>query len=155
MDFGAVEVEISEFLNTKVEIDSLFVEPLPENDGEFERPFAKQKIYVAFSNELPGENSKSVFIVAQECEVTFSFLLQSKTLRGNTGIYKMAAFVKKHMVGYKPSNGELFKYSGLRMENRERNVFEYTMDFKTKSQSIQATDNDEETGALLKKVEYV
>nr|WP_199082040.1 Gp37 family protein [Pedobacter sp. ASV19] len=148
MDFGVIENEIVAWLVSKNLNQLITIEVIGQNDSDYELPFGKTKIIVAFSNEEPDPISNSFDIVYQSSSVMFSILLQSRTIRGNNGVYALGNFVKKHLTGYQPTDGEPFKYAGMRFEQKVKNVFEYSLDFRTKAVVIQ--DVQEETGPPFK-----
>lgn len=152
MDFGNIEIEISEFLNLKITDVNTVIVPIGENDGDYDLPFGKRKAVIAFANEEPDPMSTGVGIIVQNTMVVFSVLLQSKTLRGDKGIYGLSAEIKKYLIGYRPTNGDPFLYAGMRFEQKVKNTFEYSVDFKTKGMVVEQIE--EETGPLLKKVTF-
>ncbi|MBO9674420.1 MAG: hypothetical protein J7577_13310 [Sphingobacteriaceae bacterium] len=153
MDIGAVEVEIVEFLRSKlndpeygINDPNTFVEPLPEAEIEFEKAWGKRKIFVGFNEEMASPNIKSIDMSYQESNYTFSFLIQSNLLRGDKGIYQLAEFIKAFMLGFKPVNSEKFIYSGFRFVQKVKNVFEYSLDFSTKGIVTQTQFSSEQIG---------
>ena len=144
MDFEVIEDQIVSHLSKNMKKDDkIIIEVLGEHDGDYDLPFGKKKIIIAFSNEEPDPMSNSFDIVNQPTMVVFSILMQSKTRRGENGIYQLAAGIKLHLTGYQPKDGESFKYAGMRFEQKIKDVFEYSMDFKTKSMVVQKTYEEE------------
>lgn len=153
MDFGLVEIEIVDLLNTKITDPDVEVVALGENDADYTRPFGKSTATVAFSTEEPSPTSSSLDIVNQETTVIFSVLIQSRNIRGEKGIYYVANLVKKYLIGYQPQDGDAFKYAGMRFEQKVKNGFEYSLDFRTRGMAIQEVI--EEAGPQFKQVTYL
>lgn len=157
MDFRALEINIASFLSSKIGNPKVEVIEIPENESDFKKIFGKEMIVVAFSDEEPDANIKSTSAVYQNTEVTFAFLIQTKSLRGTTdklGVYELHKLIKKYMVGYQPENGSPFRYAGFKMQDKVDDVFQYAVYFKTKGFSIQETDNNDLPINLVKKVNY-
>lgn len=144
MNIELVEKELVNLLTAKLENNSKTeVISIGEHDGDYELPFGKRKIIVAFSNEEPDPNSNSFDMINQPTIVVFSILLQSKFLNGMNGVYAMSSFVKTQITGFQPTDGESFRYAGFRFEQKVKNVFEYSLDFKTKTMVVQQTYKEE------------
>lgn len=157
MDFAADELSISEFLQLKINNPLVVVNPLPENEDEFKKVFGKEVIIVAVSDEDPEQAQKALSAVYQESIVTFAFLIQSKSLRGGAGklgIYALRSLILEHMLGYEPTQGQPFTYSGFKMQDKVDDVFNYAMYFKTKTFVLQETDNDDTEKVNLQVVTY-
>lgn len=153
MDFGIIEQEIVDLLNQKIVDPDIEIEAIGENDADYILPFGKRKIIVAFSNEEPDPSSKSMDMVHLPTFVVFSILLQSKTVRGPNGIYQVSNLVKKYLTGYQPSDGSPFMYAGFRFEQKVKNTFEYSLDFKTKAIVVQQVS--EEAGPQFKGLTFI
>jgi hypothetical protein len=157
MDFAALELAISIFLSSKINNPKVEVNPLPENDADFEKIFGKEVIIVAFSDEEPDMSQKALSMVLQDTEITFAFLIQSKSLRGahdKLGVYALHRLIKKFIVGYEPTPGLAFRYSGFKMQDKVNDIFNYAVYFKTKGFVAQDTDNDDSEVITLQKVTF-
>lgn len=157
MDFSALEILIAAFLNGKISNPKVEVNPIPESEADFKKVFGKEVVLVAFSDEEPDTNSKSVGAVYQETEITFAFLIQSKSLRGNEdklGIYAIHKLIKKHIIGYEPVSGQPFRYAGFKMQDKVDDIFNYAVFFKTKGVAIQYTDNDDSETVNLESLTF-
>lgn len=135
MNFGHLEKEIVAYLNSKNTNSSVHITEMPENESDFPKLFNKENLIVAFSDEEPAPQSKSSSIVYQELVVTFAILIQSKSLRGQEadkkiGIYELHSWIKKHLIGFQLSIGNELKYAGLKMLDKEENVFQFAVYFK-------------------------
>jgi hypothetical protein len=157
MDFGQLELTIAAFLKAQINNPRVDVNPLPETEAEFEKIFGKETIIVAFSDEEPNQSQKSISMVFQETEVTFAFLIQTKSLRGGSGklgVYALHRLIKKHMIGYELFPGTGFRYAGFKMQEKVNDIFSYAVYFKVKGTAIQDTDHDDAEPNLLKTVTF-
>lgn len=75
--------------------------PLPENQEQFKRPFEKGKITVAYKGSK-WEKPRSTAQIAQEETLHFEIVMQSRTLRGSTGLYAIKQIVNAGLVGFQP-----------------------------------------------------
>lgn len=144
MDFEQAEQEISQFLADRINESNVEVVPLPEVESEFEKTFGKLKVIVAFSAEESEQSSFSVDGIDQEVTITFTVLVQGKLLRGDRGVYQLAQKISRLLVGFRPTDGDRMIYAGSKFIGRDNGVFQYGVDFKTRS--ILMSERDEETG---------
>lgn len=153
MDFGAIETQISDYLNTKIVDANINIIPIPEDDVEIQPGFGKRQIIVAFSSEEadPDENTS---VVLQDVTITFSILLQGKLLRGETGLYPLAENVKKALIGFIPTDCRKLTYSNHRFVKNDKKIFEYVLDFKTISTRVEDV-SDETSNNLFKGATFI
>lgn len=153
MDFGAIEIEIAAFLNTKIVAADIEIIPIPEEDVEIKPAYGKRKVIVAFASEEadPDENTS---VVSQDVNITFSILLQGKLLRGDAGVYPLAEAVKLALTGFTPTDCRKLTYSSHRFVKNENKIFEYVLDFKTISTRVEDAD-DETSNVLFKSATYI
>lgn len=155
MILDETETAIADFLTEKMGTDHVSIIPNPDKDEEYERVFGKELIIVAFSDEEPLPDQKSLGMVYQEASVTFAFLIQSNSLRGGLnklGVYGLYKQLKKYIIGHVPSGGQAFTYAGFKFLAKENGVFQYAAYFKTKTFEVQHTDNDDEIKFNLREV---
>jgi hypothetical protein len=76
--------------------------PLPENQEQFKRPFEKGKITVAYKGSK-WEKPRSTSQITQEETLHFEIVMQSRTLRGSTGLYNIKQIVTQGLVGFQPT----------------------------------------------------
>jgi hypothetical protein len=152
MDFGVVEQQIVDMLISKIPGPEIEFSAIGENDIDYVLPVSKSKVIIAFSNEEPNPASGSMDMMNQDSSVVFSVLVQSRKIRGNHGIYQVANLIKKYLTGFQPSDGDCFRYAGMRFEQKVKNTFEYSLDFKTRSKVVQQVP--EEVGPRFKQVNY-
>lgn len=155
MILDETETAIAEFLTSKIGSEHVSIIPNPDKDEEFERVFGKELIIVAFSDEEPLQDHKSLGMVYQKASVTFAFLIQSNSLRSGQnklGVYGLYNKLKKHVIGHIPDGGQAFTYAGFKFLAKENGVFQYAAYFKTKTFDAQETDNDDEIKFNLKEV---
>jgi hypothetical protein len=155
MIFDEIETALATFLTSKMGTDHVSIIPNPDKDEEFERVFGKELIIVAFSDEEPSQDQKSLGMVYQEASVTFAFLIQSNSLRSGSnklGVYGLYKELKKYIIGHVPNGGQAFTYAGFKFLAKENGVFQYAAYFKTKTFEAQQTDNDDEIKFNLREV---
>lgn len=113
---------------------------MPENQSEFQIPFVKNKVSVCYksSNYDP---STDAYIISQPETQQLQLVLQSRTRRGNTGIYKLAEDVKNSIVGYSPTHcGKIYLKSFL-PENFELNIWTFTLTIECKTLMVEKIDD--------------
>jgi hypothetical protein len=153
MDFGEIEIEISEYLAIKIlETDVVFA-PIPEEETEVRPGYGKRNAFVAFALE-DADADTNMGPVEQNTDITFSVLLQGKLLRGATGLYKLAEQVKDVLNGYRPANCRELIYSSHKFVRNDNKIFEYIVNFKTQGTRVQDITEDT-TGPEFKDATYI
>ncbi|MCO5238865.1 MAG: Gp37 family protein [Chitinophagaceae bacterium] len=153
MDIRSAEIEIAAFLAGKLG-EGYDVLALPEKQSDYEKPFLKGRLTVAFAGEKP-EMPQSTFQVSQHVKQTYTISVQSRFLNSMPdvfGIGKLCDKVKAYLIGYQPTDGGLMYYVNHEFVRYEGGVWEHAIDFETKTLRVQEDNLEEETGAPLSSV---
>lgn len=102
MQIEALENEIVAALQTALGSD-YEVKANPENIEEFSIAFDKTRVWVGYQQSDFGD-LESTRVVTQDEDVTVILTLQSRTLRGDTGIYATKKKVQDVLLGKVPGN---------------------------------------------------
>jgi hypothetical protein len=135
MDYGTLEVEIADYLGSKINtgvtnptLHTACV-PLPEMEADFKKPFIGRRVTVCFSEEKP-DKTKSTAYQAQSLMVTFSCLLEAKLLRGERGIYQLAEKVKSILIGYSLTDCGDLALTNHQFVDDEQSIFKHVLEFQ-------------------------
>lgn len=153
MDIRSAEIEIANHLAAKLGA-GYDVLPLPEKQSDYEKPFSKARLTVAFAGEKP-EMPQSTFQVSQHVKQTYTISVQSRFLNSTVdvlGIGKLCDKVKSYLTGFQPTDGGLMYYTNHEFVRYESGVWEHAVDFETKTLRTQDDNIEEETGAPLASV---
>ena len=153
MNIETTEDDIVTRLQVKLSAETdVTVLAIPEDDVEIQPDFGKRKIIVAFASE-EAQPDGNTSVVAQDTDITFSVLLQGKLLRGDTGLYNLAAKVKLALVGFRPTDCQQLTYSSFKFVRNDKKIFEYLLDFKTVGVVVE--DTEEASGPPFVDVTYI
>lgn len=122
---------------------------MPENQAEFAIPFVKNKVSVCYKNSN-YDPSISTYIITQPETQQLELVIQSRTRRGITGIYKLYEDVKNSIVGYSPTNCGKIYLKSFTPENFELNVWTFTLTIECKTQIVE--NINEETGTPITQI---
>lgn len=152
MDYEQAETDIiariTPFINAGIEVI-----PLPQNQADFKRPFEKAKITVAYKGSK-WEKPQSTAEMSQDEDVMFEFSIQSKTLRGDRGIYIVKSLLIQALVGFAPTNCDKMycKESGMTEAKTtfEDGVWTYTLIMCCRNVSVE--DFTEDLSVILQRI---
>lgn len=152
--YDQLEIELKNRLNAKFlekNLQNLIVaEVMPENAAEYKPAFPKSRITVQYSGSTFSKPS-STNQVAQTETLIFRFSMEATNLRGDNGIYKIMTYLKRFLLGYKPSgcSNRLYvsKYDLIEVD---QNAWQPYLEFSCDTRLMQE-DVDEES--LLELVE--
>jgi hypothetical protein len=152
MDYQQAEQDIIDRL-IPFKTAGIDIQPLPENQAAFKQPFEKAKITVAYKGskwKYPASTSE----MSQDEEVMFEFSIQSRTLRGNIGIYFVKALTIKALVGFAPTDCDKMycKESGMTQASvaLDDGVWTYTLIMCCRNVSVE--DFEEDLSVILRKI---
>lgn len=153
MDIRYAEIEIAAFLAGKLG-EGYDVLALPEKQTDYEKPFLKGRLTIAFSGEKP-EMPQSTFQVSQHVRQTYTISVQSRFLNSTDGVWgvgKLCDKVKSYLIGYQPTDGGLMYYVNHEFVRYESGVWEHAIDFETRTMRVQDNNVPDETGAPLSSI---
>jgi hypothetical protein len=154
MDYGALEIEIANRLQQKLQAQGFDAIPLPETQAEYSKPFTNGRATVAFTN-AKLDDPQSTGEISQYLVVTFSLSLQSRFLRGDNGIHRLSQLVKQYLLGFRPTDCDRLYHVSHEFVRYEDGVWEHVMDFEAKTLWVQGIDdNDDEDLPLLKRLDF-
>jgi Gp37 protein len=152
MDYQAAEQDIIDRI-APFKTAAIDIQILPENQVDFKRPFEKAKITVAYKGSK-WKDPASTGHMSQDEEVMFEFSIQSRTLRGDRGIYKVKALLIQALVGFAPTDCDKMycKESGMTQAHTtfEGGVWTYTLIMCCRNVSVE--DFEEDLSVILRKI---
>jgi len=154
MDYGALEIEIANRLQQKLQPQGFDAIPLPETQAEYSKPFTNGRATVAFTS-AKLDDPQSTGEISQYIVVTFSLSLQSRFLRGEKGIHQLSQLVKQYLLGFRPTDCDRLYHVSHEFVRYEDGVWEHVMDFEAKTLWAQGIDDqDDEDLPLLKRLDF-
>jgi hypothetical protein len=154
MDYGALEIEIANRLQQKLQPQGFDAIPLPETQAEYSKPFTNGRATVAFTS-AKLDDPQSTGEISQYLVVTFSLSLQSRFLRGEKGIHKLSQLVKQYLLGFRPTDCDRLYHESHEFVRYEDGVWEHVMDFEAKTLWVQGIDDGEDEDLpLLKRLDF-
>lgn len=99
--YSTIEDEISARLAAEA-WEKVDVLPVPEREKDLKLPVPNIQLIVQYAGSKFG-GTKTTNPVSQEETGHFNVILQSKKLRGTTGIYDLLIKIKKSLLGFKPT----------------------------------------------------
>jgi len=154
MDYGALEIEIANRLQQKLQPQGFDAIPLPETQAEYSKPFTNGRATVAFTS-AKLDDPQSTGEISQYLVVTFSLSLQSRFLRGEKGIHQLSQLVKQYLLGFRPADCDRLYHVSHEFVRYEDGVWEHVMDFEAKTLWVQGIDDGDDTDLpLLKRLDF-
>lgn len=143
MNYGIAEQEIADRINSKfAELnlsEKFFAAPMPDTDKEaqdFEAQIQKARAAIEFIDTLFQPNT-SLGVVRQEEVAKFRLLFDAKKMRGPYGLLTMIDYVKKFLLGYKPTDGDVLTLAGYGKLQFEPTVWLPYLEFECKAINAQ------------------
>ena len=128
-------------IKTKLEslnLSGVDVVVVPEKQAEYERPFINGKITIAYAgSEFEGPDATDISMHYEK--ITIGLAIQSKALRGNTGIYGIVNACRKHLTGFRPDGFWQMapKKIDLKSADYNNNLWTYYFEFETKMEVVE------------------
>jgi hypothetical protein len=139
VDYTALENSIVTRLSP-LSLVGIEVLPLPEADADVVNPFDKGKITVAYLSS-DFDQSVTTDCVAQPEKITFQLVVQSRTLRGTTGIYPVLTAIKSLVLGWKTATTDKIQFSKAQYDAHENGVWTYHINVTTENLAIEQPDD--------------
>lgn len=135
---------------------------IPEKQADFDRPWTKGRITVAYSGSTFGHKEKGSLLstnaIAQEETAEFTISIQARSLRGENGIHKSISRVKKIVTGFKPSDCDrLFLKEGAFQEEQpyHEGVWTYQLCVACTTRAVQDEQDDDLDQALITRLKFL
>lgn len=148
MEPAAVEDAIVAQLQLTITDDISDVIPMPENEADFRNPpTTKGKIIVGFQNSDYG-NALTTLPIAQPEKMCVIVTIQSRTLRGHSGVYTLFSLVKETLIGWtvpdaeSPTIAKWFGPPDIGTKPRVDDVWTWEFHVETKGILVQTVDID-------------
>ena len=115
---------------------------VPETQAEFNRA-VQNRITVAYSGGRVGESSqRSLADTQQNFGAMIDVTIQSRKLRGESGIYALDQAVRGRLLGFRPANAGKMRVESVAFQSLEENLWSYTLTFIAPTVFVEV---DEET----------
>jgi hypothetical protein len=153
MNYEQAEQDIADRLAPFVTAGVIDIVLLPQNVSDFKRPFTKGKITICYKGSK-WQDPRSTAQISQEEEVMFQIEIQSRTLRGDHGIYLMKKALNQAIIGFAPTDCDRIyaKESGMTGVAETLNDGVWTYSYVVACKSISVEDYEEDLSVLLKKI---
>lgn len=144
-----IKARLLPFVNAGV-IDTILI---PETLADFKRPFENGKITICYKGSK-WEDPRSTGHIVQDEEVIFQIEIQSRTLRGERGIYLMKKAINQAIIGFAPTDCDRIyaKESGLTSVGETLNAGVWTYSFLVACKTVSVEDYEEDLTVLLKRI---
>lgn len=86
-------------------VSQVQVEAAPEDESGYSRPYSRPRISVLAERVTYGD-SVDTGVISQPATTVVVVTIQTKKLRGTTGVRYLAQLVKQYLLGFRPSNHE-------------------------------------------------
>lgn len=142
MDYSALESAIVARLIAKVPA-GVTVMALPEADPSVAYPQgAAGKITVAYQGS-EFFDSEDTGVVLQPEKIAFEVVVQSRKLRGTSGIYPVLASVKKALLGWQTPTTAKIQFSRAKFVSHESGVWTYDLTLTTMNVATEEPDDQD------------
>lgn len=102
---------------------SIDVVPLPENEASYVKPNSKNRITVMYRESKFGDSNSpvvSIGKVAQDETVFVEVVIESRRLRGASGVYAIWDALKILLLGFTPNDCDRLKLVDFGLEPKDR-----------------------------------
>lgn len=144
--YSQIEQEIVTWLGPLTNGGGVDVVQLPQLQAEFDRPFMKGRITVAYKSSDFGDVASTHHIVQDE-KIQVELIIQARKLRDADGLHAMTEAVKRRLVGFRPTDCSkmyIVKH-GFTNHDNQSSLWQYSMIFETKYRLVEdATYNTEQ-----------
>lgn len=139
MDYTALENSIVARLSP-LNLAGIETIPLPEHEDALMKPSSGGIVTVAYLSS-DFDPSVTTDVVAQPEKITFQIVIQSRKLRGNTGIYNVLKSVKTLLLGWKTITTDKIHFSKAVYDAHENSVWTYHINLTTENLAIEQPDD--------------
>jgi hypothetical protein len=149
--YSQIEQEVVSWLAPLSNGGGVDVVQLPQLQAEFERPFFKGRITIAYKSSDFGDVKNAHHIVQDE-KIQLEAIIQARMLRGPDGLHAITEAAKRRLLGFSPtdcSKMHLVK-NGFTDHNNEAAIWSYSMIFETTYRLVE--DAEYNTGTQLDEV---
>lgn len=153
MNYEQAEQDILTRLTPFVTAGAIDMVLIPQNQADFKRPFQKGKITICYKGSKWGD-PRSTAQISQEEEVMFQIEIQSRTLRGDRGIYLMKKALNQALIGFAPTDCDRMyaKESGMTSVAETLNDGVWTYSLIVACKTISVEDYEEDLSVILRRI---
>lgn len=101
--YSQIEQEIVDRLEPLTAQNTIDVIALPENQADYERPFLHGRVVVAYKSSDFGA-VRSTHQVNQDEKIQIEVIIQSRKLKGSTGLHSITEAIKRRLLGFDPTD---------------------------------------------------
>jgi hypothetical protein len=141
MGYESSEAEIVQQLSPLIS-GSIDVLPIPESQDDLRKSILRPRVWVAYNgtNYQPSQSSGNI---VQEATITFEVVVQSKKLRGPTGVYVVLELIKLLLVGFRPTELNLLYLANEELiQLDDHGVWNYRQVYSCKTRQVQANSGE-------------
>lgn len=152
--YADYEDAIATQLGTLANVDIIV---LPDNEADYNLPYSKSKITVAYVGSRFGMIKQLVGVSQDEMQL-YEIVIQSRSTRGEIGAYELLDYCKKKLLGFAPlSSKKMYVESSademIRLMKREKGIFTYSFQVVVETVFVQQLNEPEFDGPPLVKAE--
>ena len=128
----------SAIVNTlKEALPDLLVEAYPDNPSSFKMIHPKGAVLVHYSG---SKFNPSLFeeVIVQERKLTYDFIILSRSLRGNSGIYETMDKIREALTGFQYDDTTKFYPIDEEFILEENGLWQYGMRFETFTKHVES-----------------
>ncbi len=135
--YEEIESEIADRLAAVIGA-GIDVTVLPERQADYSRPFVNGQVTVCYHSSKYAEPNSTAQMSQYE-DISFILAIQSRTLRGDKGIYEIASKCRRYLIGFEPTNCHRMwaKEFGLQDGKIEDNLWTYYAIFCTRTLAVE------------------
>lgn len=135
MNYGSLETEIAQRVQTLLTGTEYEVEVMPDNDDRFTRSVTKGRVSV-WVPEVKTSEPSSTSMIRQLETIQVQLHIKAKNLRSTVqpltfGVYEVADSITRILVGWMPTDCNRMYKVGLRFQSRENETWEYILTLAT------------------------
>lgn len=136
--YSQIEQEVVTWLGPLTNGGGVDVVQLPQLQADFDRPFMKGRITVAYKSSDFGDVINTHHIVQDE-KIQVELIIQSRKLRDDDGLHAITEAVKRRLVGFAPTDCSKMYIvkNGFTNHDSQSALWQYSMIFETKYRLIE------------------
>ncbi len=147
MKYTDIENAMVSRLQTKLG-PGVVVIPLPEFQNDNKRPTDKPRVTVVYNHSAfdgcrygASAQSAAVDSIVQEESLQFKVAIESRLLRGETGIYELLVAVRQSLIGQSFLGLDPLMVLDSKFDDYKENLWSYTLTFMTKGWVVSEIDS--------------
>lgn len=131
--YSQIEAEIVNQLAPVAASNGFVALQLPQTQDEYDRAFMQARVTVAYKSSEFGEPN-SPYEISQEERLQIEVVVQSRTLRGVSGLHAVVESIKRRLVGFRPTDcSKLYiARNSFTEHNSDTGIWAYSIVFETR-----------------------